>query len=48
MSKAGRFALRLLLAGTLAGGAYLGWVSLAGSPAPVVLSRKSLPLTSIP
>ena len=37
MSKAGRFALRLLLAGTLAGGAYLGWVSLAGSPAPVDL-----------
>jgi hypothetical protein len=37
MSRAKRFALRFLFAGALAGGIYLGWISTAGSPAPVDL-----------
>jgi hypothetical protein len=33
--RAGRLVFRFLLAGALTGGAYLAWVSSAGSPAPV-------------
>lgn len=37
MARTGRFAFRLLLAGALAGGAYLAWVSSVASPAAVDL-----------
>ena len=35
--RAGRLALRLLLAGALSGGAYFAWISAVGSPSPVDL-----------
>ena len=37
MARAGRFVAGLVLAGILSGGAYLAWVSTAGSPHPVDL-----------
>jgi hypothetical protein len=37
VASAGRFTRRLLLAGALGAGAYLAWVSSAGSPAPIDL-----------
>lgn len=37
MARAGRLAVRFLLAGALAGGAYFAWLSAVGSPAPVAL-----------
>lgn len=37
MARGGRFAFRILLAGAIAGSAYLAWISSVGSPAPVDL-----------